>query len=349
MADKEADSKGIKMKTLRSTDPDLEVVLGAQQSTSVRCYSVLLASYSEYVDTMLASNMMESTTMKISFPDIESKDWQQIMDIHVIGHASTLAFQDSFPLVPILDKYGFRDAINFFDRQYESVLKPENTMLFATDLKIQLAAVSVAHDLVQSKPAAFQFAKDCIFRGVHCDVDSVKLLFEIVQNEEETLRFTLETVMTKTPGTMDEMKAAIKRPSFPAEYNDRLDAISEVEAVASAVKMDTFFLRNAGLQEVHGRYKITYRARPLLGLMKNQFVLEGQSNFEGHERNSVVSLRPTDPFGSKWEFVRVNVDESVQTLYTWDSGYSSTVPPRNGWKLGPHGQEPVPKPDYFLP
>ena len=67
-------------KVLKSAEPDLEVVVG--QGDDMRTYhhhSVLLASYSDYVDTMLSVPMREQETRRITFPDITPANWDKIM------------------------------------------------------------------------------------------------------------------------------------------------------------------------------------------------------------------------------------------------------------------------------
>ena len=67
-------------KVLKSAEPDLEVVVG--QGDEMRTYhhhSILLASYSDYVDTMLSVPMREQETRRITFPDITPANWDKIM------------------------------------------------------------------------------------------------------------------------------------------------------------------------------------------------------------------------------------------------------------------------------
>ena len=67
-------------KRLRSSEPDLKVILGTGDNESVLLYhSQTLASKSKYVDTMLSVPMKERDEYVISFPDISAETWEQMM------------------------------------------------------------------------------------------------------------------------------------------------------------------------------------------------------------------------------------------------------------------------------
>ena len=67
-------------KRLRSSDPDLQVILGSGEEKTVQWYhSQTLASKSKYIDTMLAVPMREREDRVISFPDIKPDVWAKMM------------------------------------------------------------------------------------------------------------------------------------------------------------------------------------------------------------------------------------------------------------------------------
>ena len=67
-------------KKLRSSEPDLKVILGSGDDQSILWYhSPTLAAKSNYIDTMLAVPMKERNEHVISFPDITTETWEQMM------------------------------------------------------------------------------------------------------------------------------------------------------------------------------------------------------------------------------------------------------------------------------
>jgi hypothetical protein len=66
-------------KRLRSSEPDLQVILGSGDDTSSRwCHSLSLALKSKYIDTMLSTPMREQETRTITFPDITPSTWHKM-------------------------------------------------------------------------------------------------------------------------------------------------------------------------------------------------------------------------------------------------------------------------------
>ena len=140
-------------KLLKSAEPDLEVVVGQGDDTrTYQHYSVILASFSDYIDTMLSVPMREQETRRITFPDITPANFDKIMMMHQINGRRELrsfANKEEAPvLLPLLDKYQFNDALGAWDALlaklfggwvYES--------LTAGDLQNAIAVADAAHGL----------------------------------------------------------------------------------------------------------------------------------------------------------------------------------------------------------
>ena len=71
-------------KKLRSSEPDLKVILGSSDGDDAESiqwhYSQELSSKSKYIDAMLSTPMKEADELTISFPDITPDTWQKMMN-----------------------------------------------------------------------------------------------------------------------------------------------------------------------------------------------------------------------------------------------------------------------------
>ena len=99
-------------KRLRSSEPDLKVILGSGEEETVQWYhSQTLASKSKYIDTMLAVPMREREDRVISFPDIKPNVWAKMMKFLDDPIASReMNAKDATEVVVFYDKYEFVDG-----------------------------------------------------------------------------------------------------------------------------------------------------------------------------------------------------------------------------------------------
>ena len=99
-------------KRLRSSEPDLKVILGSGDEETVQWYhSQTLASKSKYIDTMLAVPMREREDRVISFPDIEPDVWEKMIKFldNPIA-ARCMNAKDAVEVAVFYDKYEFVDG-----------------------------------------------------------------------------------------------------------------------------------------------------------------------------------------------------------------------------------------------
>ena len=86
-----AQQKGAQPKTIRSSPPDITVVVGTGEAREeFECYRVALSFASPYFDTMLATNMAEKDTSRIEFPTKDPSEWKlfyPFIDPRKIGQA----------------------------------------------------------------------------------------------------------------------------------------------------------------------------------------------------------------------------------------------------------------------
>jgi hypothetical protein len=75
--------KNPERKKLRFCEPDLKITVGGDVDGSDAVdywyHSSVMATHSNYIDTMLASGMKESCTYEVSFPDIPPATWESMM------------------------------------------------------------------------------------------------------------------------------------------------------------------------------------------------------------------------------------------------------------------------------
>ena len=140
-------------KSLKSAEPDLEVVVGQGNDTrTYRHHAVVLASYSDYIDTMLSVPMREQETRRITFPDITPADWENIMMMHQInGRRDLKSFmnkEEAPILLPLLDKYQFNDALGACDASLANMFSGWiYDALTAGDLQNAIGVAQAAHGL----------------------------------------------------------------------------------------------------------------------------------------------------------------------------------------------------------
>mmetsp|Transcript_23965 Transcript_23965/g.53080 ORF Transcript_23965/g.53080 Transcript_23965/m.53080 type:complete len:373 (+) Transcript_23965:166-1284(+) len=144
-------------KKLRSSEPDLKVVLGSSGGDGgggevvTRWYhSQTLAAKSRYVDAMLASPMRERETRTISFPDIQATSWDLMMNFLDDPIASRgMDVGDVMKVAKHYDKYEFCDGrrlcdavlVDYFKRARQEE-KSDNPSARVDDI---VEAVALAH------------------------------------------------------------------------------------------------------------------------------------------------------------------------------------------------------------
>ena len=190
-------------KSLKSAEPDLKVVVGQGDSSgddhAMRTYqhhSVLLASYSDYVDTMLSVPMREREMRRITFPDITPANWEKLMMMHQInGRRNLKSFlnKDEAPvLLPLLDKYQFNDALGACDDLLAIMFSGWiYDQLTAGDLQNAIAVAQAAHGLnaacmEKCKPKMAAFAIEKLQdMPTSLTADNVKTLLSLVQDDDK--------------------------------------------------------------------------------------------------------------------------------------------------------------------
>ena len=90
--------------------PDLEIVIGSEQHL-VRVHSFLLASVSDYVDTLLSSPAASaSQRTQLTFPDISADTWNKMIRFLEPRFVGEPTIKDMHEILPFYDKYQFHSG-----------------------------------------------------------------------------------------------------------------------------------------------------------------------------------------------------------------------------------------------
>lgn len=101
-------------KKLKCAPPDLEVEVGTEKKI-YQYNSVLLASCSAYVGSIMATPMQEQRTQRLTFPEISLDVWDKMIKF-LENSGEGISFEDAAEVVPFYDKYQFVDAMEFVDK-----------------------------------------------------------------------------------------------------------------------------------------------------------------------------------------------------------------------------------------
>lgn len=144
---------------------DLEVVIGVGAWQRVyRHNGFILASYSAYVDTMLASSFKEHKTKRISFPEIEPGTWEKMiayMEPDLQGRK--LDTKDILEILPLYDKYQFEDGVKRLDPILKCIISgTEYKRTYYNGEDEEVALVVMCFNLGLHKSLAIKYASDAL-------------------------------------------------------------------------------------------------------------------------------------------------------------------------------------------
>lgn len=340
-------------KQLRSSKSDLEVVVGAGDEQVVfKCHSVILASYSDYIDRMLSTSMSEQQTGIITFPDIQPDVWTKLVAFLEPGGSSEMDLEDIDEVLPIYDKYTFQGGIKMCDNKLFNLLKRLRTNCHGADsIAVAKSAVLCYNlNLEMSKSEAIEFAAYCLKApNAHNEEEEtiIRLLLPLIQDDEPTLKFITSTVMGKDENmSMDAMRGEILEDSFVVAYMLRFEQITFQTDIIRKLEIKQIHLSDAGSERVNGEYLNGYpdSYREGCGALQIYYV-----KFEGLIK---IVIEAADPFGKTWQIVEEVNDPLDDTegakrtvLYTWKSDFNSLVLPRKGWRAE-GGDDRVPSIKY---
>jgi hypothetical protein len=130
-------------KKLRSSEPDLLIKVGEKEQYDYKYHSAIMAGHSDYIDTMLASPMKESTTREIEMLDVTPRTWGLMMRVldyppSELAKFTTITDDGDNILLDIAcayDKYQFTKGISLCDDVFASDFSKAKKMLVKKNLR----------------------------------------------------------------------------------------------------------------------------------------------------------------------------------------------------------------------
>lgn len=109
---------------MRYAEPDLQITVGVKEDQKVYQYhATTMAALSTYIDRMLSCGMKESETKQISFPDIDSTIWEEMLTYLQPTSYCLPKVDRAFELAQWYDKYDFPDGRHLCDVVLECRIK----------------------------------------------------------------------------------------------------------------------------------------------------------------------------------------------------------------------------------
>jgi len=227
---REANDDGAAFRKLRSSEPDLKVMLnyssekGESQVKEYQLYSQSLAKMSKFVDTCMSVEMQEKKSREIIFDDVSPDLFESALNylgnpLEVLTMTPTRAVE----LVEFYDKYEFPEGIALCDQILSNYFNPHRGYEpldddLGLDFCIDAAVVSEMLNLPKSKAPAVDslggmlygpYGDDCETDTMYC-LDQVKKMHPLFKKGH--LRGHVE----------DLTEEEIQSPLFPKFFLERL-------------------------------------------------------------------------------------------------------------------------------
>lgn len=338
--------EGPPTKKLRSCEPDLTVVVGQGDSKKTYVYhSQIMASYSSFVDIALATPMRESENMTITFPEIESEEWEAM-----IGYLQPFATPPStafevLRVLPWYAKYQFTAGFEMCDR-FLSKLSFDIEDFSKVDVHVQAVGAAYKHSMPLTRENGKEFAKQ-VFRNrtlrSGLTPEMISALLPVI-TEDKGLWKRLSLMMG--PLSLSQNKEAIiTNPLFP----DLLAQVLRSHDLEGAIEKNIRYVkvRQAGMQSVNGNYiREANQRRAMMYVKEGQnpgdtdYCIQQLPNRGTAKTTWILFSRPATAGTGLAELPGVQ-----QNLYKCTDEFASKLPPRFRWK--PYSQN-IPAPAPFL-
>jgi hypothetical protein len=340
--------------------PNLTVLVGPSQRV-FRYHAFILASQSDYVDTLLSSPaaMNERQQMKISFPEVDAAIWEKMIQlIEPGGLWPTPKLADLVEVLPFYDKYQFRVGLQICDTCVSDVLSRliENSYGFHTAVDenaiTSSAVLSYDLNLPKSKSLAVKYAASRLKYIRNGDEQLLTNLLPLLENDDATLRTLVFTLYGKKCQcmTVDEILKVTKREDFAKQCILMHGQVIEVDEQISQLGLIKSVYIDCNTDAAKGTYELCRASEfdPSYscifpsgnrdhkgGAMKNLWVANSTYQRVNSDREKFV-LEAMDVFGNCWEISCVAYSEdgeriSRRVLYRFQGPRSSIVPPKQSW------------------
>ena len=172
--------------------PDLEVSVGESEKL-YRYHRFLLASQSDYVDTILSSPAARNEQARglISFPDIRVETWEKMIKFVSPGVIAPPTPEEMLEIIPFYDKYQFSYGLKYLDQLISDWIptKNESKLWRSYDYDIlekmsrelcQLVSlIWPLNDFPLSKVVATKWAARCLKKFHRIDVEMMRILMPL--------------------------------------------------------------------------------------------------------------------------------------------------------------------------
>ena len=229
----------------RFGSPDLEVTVGKTERL-YHYHSLILASQSLYVDTILSSPAAkrEQERGRISFPDIEVETWDKMIK-YLSPTLTRITTKEMVELIPYYDKYQFQSMLDYLDEYLSELVFPEEKSKgefgweggcygvdYSKNLRDIASMIWPLNSFPRTKPLAVGWAKSCLRRFHSIDAEMFRMLLPLVENDNEVMQTMVSTYLgrnCKEEMSVNEMRDFISQPEFPEMCILRCKQIRELD------------------------------------------------------------------------------------------------------------------------
>ena len=344
--------------------PDLQVSIGEDEQL-YHYHSLILASQSLYIDTLLSSPVAhkEQEKMRISFPEIQPETWEKMMKYLGPSEANP-SLDDLLMIIPLYDKYQFPAPLQYCDMHIsKDILIRHRGYYHDEKLAVnsaRLASMVYNIDLFPlSKPLAVKWAENRLSKLICVNEEVIQLLVPLIENDEKIVRSLMSTFLGRLCKgmTMNEMRDVIMQPDFAKKCVSRCSEIEEFEKQVRPLRPESLSIYGPADFDYKGiegeymfeslikHYGMKFAGGHVGGVAAGTWKKEG--DIDGVRQ--LISIESVDVWGTAWEIyacpsrddddVNNNVTagdecENKRVLYRWENGiYNSLIPPKKGWKV----------------
>ena len=328
---------------IRSSDPDLTIIVGkGEQQKIYECHSPIMAMYSQYIDSMLATPMREQKTRTISFSEIDSADWESMIGYLQAG-VPPQTLDQVCAVLPFYDKYEFQSGLAICDR-----------MLAAFDFDVDanldqcMVAVEMVYKYAQRFPIAKAKAAACVrtvfashARMFCLEKEHICRLVPALREDESLWTLVVKQALNPLGHNLDcEMYLAsqiyLASPLFPELLDNRVQAMANENAQLQT--LTSIEVTGAGAVEANGAYVREDPDRCFWYIKRTSPPSQEASHFITCCKFQNIGLpvwlifcARVPPHGDRFPDIAA-LGESGDILYVRRMSRNMCAPPTHGWR-----------------
>jgi hypothetical protein len=323
-------------KRLRSSEPDLKISVGTNDETVEYWYhSSVMATHSNYIDTMLATPMQESKTLELSFPDLAPATWDSMMKfLEGPVEGRLMKAQDVMDVAHAYDQYDFPKGRELCGHVLTEYFKTMNTR---TDINLEFLIDAVlladALTLVEAKTAGVDWLAETlksteILRGQTIfSEDHMKKLVPLIVKEEllfQIIKYRCWIGVETKEDVLSHLFPRLIVQGFKSKH-----MLSTLGSMCPRITLSGTSLCNAdGIFEQQSVYRWEYSSSNPTGLWLFQITLE--------EDGWTIS-GDSGPNMNEGLLENINeglFDDTITDKILWKCPHSQNLPlpPKVGWQ-----------------